>query len=158
MSGWVKLMRPVGTPSASAQICTSTVSEPWPLSTAPVLSTTVPSSSRRTIADEDSMPLMCGTQATPMPRRRPPPPSALAARFAAQPEASRTAVRQVVRSDFASSMPATHSRSAWTALAMRRSIGSMPMRSAISSSCCSPAHATCGPPKPRKAPNRSLLV
>ena len=71
---------------------TSTVSEPWPLSTAPVFSTAVPSSRMRTIAPEVSTPEICGMQASPIPRLRPDP-FDTALRFASQPQAARTRSR-----------------------------------------------------------------
>ena len=56
MSGVATLTWSTSRPSEAAHICTSTVSEPCPLSTAPVFSTAVPSSRRRTMAPEVSTP------------------------------------------------------------------------------------------------------
>jgi hypothetical protein len=46
--------RASGMPSVSATIIASTVSEPWPISVAPVMSDTVPKSSMRTMAPQPS--------------------------------------------------------------------------------------------------------
>ncbi len=46
--------RASGTPSVSATIMASTVSEPWPISLAPVISVTLPKSSSFTIAPQPS--------------------------------------------------------------------------------------------------------
>ena len=58
VSGLAMLTRSSGMCNASAQIWLRTVLEPWPISTEPVLSRTVPSSSRRMMAPVDSSPLI----------------------------------------------------------------------------------------------------
>ena len=47
-------IRPSGTPSSSATIMASTVSEPWPISLAPVSSETLPKSSSFRMAPQPS--------------------------------------------------------------------------------------------------------
>ena len=92
-----------------------------------------------------------------MPRFVPDPFDA-ALRFSSQPDAARTRFRHSDNPALLSATPIIHSSPGWTAFLSLTSIGSMPSLSAISSIWVSPAMATCGPPKPRNAPERSLLV
>ena len=109
------------------------------MSTAPVLSSTVPSSSTRTMAPEASRPLMCAESATPRPRRRRWPAARRATgrtRRAASPIRAPTMSRhsrQAVRRGSAGRR--TRGRRGTSMLRRRSAIGSMPSRAAISSSC-----------------------
>ena len=64
---------PSGRPSASAQICAITVFDPWPISTAPWCSTTVPSGAMPTLIVDglgsEVLPQPYQQDATPTPRR-----------------------------------------------------------------------------------------
>ena len=109
-------------PSAAAQIWTSTVSEPWPLSTAPVFSTALPSSRMRTMAPEVSTPEICGTQASPIRacgRFRSIPPCA----SRPNPTPPRTRSMHSESPDLLSATPIIHSSPGWTAFLSLRSIG-----------------------------------
>ena len=128
-----------------------TVSAPWPSSTVLASTVTLPSACSRTIASEtDGAMLALIIMATPRPRS--------AASVRVQPIAS--AARERLSSNLPSIgvSPGANSSPWASRFCHRSSTGSRSSRRAASSISDSTAHASCGTPKPRKAPPGVVLV
>ena len=132
-----------GTPSVSAVIWASAVRIPWPASTLPASTSTLPSALMRTIAVDVLWvpPPSFIAQASPRPRPR--------ASGAVQPTARAVCSSPSARSPSIGVSPATYSSPRLSRFLRRSASGSRPSRSAITSICDSPAHVTCGTPYPR---------
>ncbi len=151
MSGSRTVTRSIGTASTSAAIWAMTVRAPWPSSTVLASTVTLASACNRTIASEtDGAMLALSIIATPRPR-----PAAIGW---AQPIAA--AARDRLSSNLPSiGVSPDANSSPWASRFWpRSSTGSRSSRRAASSISDSTAHASCGTPKPRKAPPGVVFV
>ena len=150
------------TPSSSAQICAvAVVAAPVPISVAPIIRETDPSSLTFTPAAQKSaltfgwnLPLVKWVpQAMPMPR-----PGRRWRRFSSHPIASADFSRHSTIPQVRSLGPEIAVSPGRERFLRRNSTASMPRRSAIMSVWHSAANVNCGLPKPRKAPPNGLFV
>jgi hypothetical protein len=150
------------TPSSSAQICAvAVVAAPVPISVAPIISDTEPSSLTFTPAAQKSaltfgwnLPLVKWTpQAMPTPR-----PFFGLAILSAQPIASAAFSTHSLTPQLVSVGPEIAVSPGSDRFMRRNSTASMPRRSAIMSVWHSAANVNCGLPKPRNAPPNGLFV